>query len=60
LLRCLHVEDGEEQHLTRNSNFNIEATPLVHVKIEIGEGQASESRLGLGLNARREYLIKNK
>jgi len=60
LLRCLHVEDGKEQHLTRNSNFNIEATHLIHVKIEIREGQASESRLGLGLNARREDLIKNK
>jgi len=35
----------------RNSYLNVKATPLIHVKVEIEQGQGSESRVGLGLNA---------
>ncbi len=38
--------------------MNVEATPLAHVKVDIEQGQGSRSRLGL--NAKRENLIKNK
>jgi hypothetical protein len=58
LLKCIHVEHGEEQHLRGNSNLNVETTPLAHVKVEIEQGQGS--KLGLGLNAKNEDLIKNK
>jgi len=58
LLKCLHVEHGEEQHLRGISSLNVETTPLAHVKVEIEEGQGS--RFGLGLNAKKEDLIRNK
>jgi hypothetical protein len=51
LLRCLHVEHGEEQHLRENLDLNVKATPFVHVKIKIEQGQGSISRFGLGLDA---------
>jgi len=54
LLKCLHVEHGEEQHfkakIRGNSNMNVEATHLVHVKVNIKQGQG----LGLRLDAHRE------
>jgi hypothetical protein len=58
LLKCLHVEHGEEQHLKGNSKLTVETTPSVHVKVEIEQG--SRSRLGLGSNAHKEDLMKNK
>ncbi len=45
LLRCLYVEHGEEQHLTWNLDLNVKATPFVHVKVEIEQGQGSVSSL---------------
>jgi hypothetical protein len=51
LLRCLHVEHGEEQQLKGNLDLNVKATPFVHVKVEIGQGQGLVSRFGLGLDA---------
>jgi hypothetical protein len=35
LLRCLHVEHGEKQHLKGDSNMYVEATSFVHVKVKI-------------------------
>jgi hypothetical protein len=35
LLSCLHVEHGEEQHLKSNLDMSVEATPFVHVKVNI-------------------------
>jgi hypothetical protein len=58
LLRCLHVEHGEEQHLSGNSKMNVEATPFLHVKVKIKQGQGLG--LKLGLNLEKEDLIKNK
>jgi hypothetical protein len=65
LLRCLYVGHGEEQHITieikRNLALNVEATLLVHVKVEIEQGQGLRSwLLGLRLNAHKKDLIKNK
>jgi hypothetical protein len=56
LLRCLHVEHGEEQHLRSNSNLNVRKTPSIHGKVEIGQG--SRSTLGLRSDAHKEDLIK--
>jgi hypothetical protein len=42
-----------------NSNMNVKTTLLLHVKVEIEQGQCLESRVGLGLNAEREDLITN-
>jgi len=39
--------------------MNVKTTLLLHVKVEIEHGQCLESRVGLGLNARREDLITN-
>jgi hypothetical protein len=41
-----------------NSDLNVEAIPLTHVKVEIEHGQGSRSRLGL--DVKREDLIRNK
>jgi hypothetical protein len=41
-----------------NSDLNVEATPLTHVKVEIEHGQGSRS--GLGLDVEREDQIRNK
>jgi hypothetical protein len=64
LLRCLHVEHGEEQHfkakIRGNSNMIIEATCLMHVKVKIKQGQRSRLGLGLRLDAHKKNLIKNK
>lgn len=38
----------------------MKATPLIHVKVEIEYGEGSKSRVGLGLNAKREDLTTNK
>ncbi len=58
MLRYLYVEHGEEQHIRGNSNLNVERTHSVHVKVEIEQG--SRPGLGLGLDANKEDLIKNK
>jgi hypothetical protein len=40
--------------------LNVEATPLVHVKVKIKQGQGLGSRLGLRLDVKGEDLIINK
>jgi hypothetical protein len=42
----------------RNSNLSVGATPLAHVKVEREQGQGSKSRLGL--DAKKEDMIRNK
>ncbi len=62
LLKCLHVEHGEEQHfkakIRGNSNLNVEATSLVHVKVKIKQGQGLGLGLGLGLYAHKKQGAK--
>jgi len=58
LLTCLHVEHGEEQHLSGNSDLNVKATPFIHVKVKIEQG--SRSGLGLKVIAHKEDLIRKR
>lgn len=60
MLRYLHVEHGEDQHLKGNSYLNVEITPFICVKVKIEQGQGLRSGLGLKLNAHKKDLIKNK
>ncbi len=55
----MHIKNKELKN-RGNSNLNVKATPLVHVKVEIEHDQGLESRVGLGLNVERKDLIIKK